>query len=89
MAFLRVIELHEAGPDLRAAYQQMTTRPLPAVYRAAHGGPAGIMRAHSLDSELLRTTFASTAAYRTHGALSWAEQELIAATASRSNGCFY
>ena len=89
MAFIRVIEAHEAGPDLRAVYHEMTNRPLPAVYRAPHGGPAGIMRAHSLDAELMRVTFGASGAYRAHGALSWPDQELIAASASHSNGCYY
>jgi hypothetical protein len=89
MAFIRVIEPHEAGPDLRAVYQEMSARPIPDVYRAPHGGPAGIIRAHSLDAELMRVTFGASGAYRAHGALTWAEQELIAAAASRSNGCYY
>ena len=89
MAFIRVIELHEARPDLRAVYQAMSARPIPDVYRAPHGGPAGIIRAHSLDAELMQVTFGASSAYRAHGALSWPEQELIAASASKSNGCFY
>lgn len=89
MAFIRVIELREAGPELLAVYQQMSSRPIPDAYRAPHGGPAGIIRAHSLDPELMRITFAASGSYRAHGALSWAEQELIAASASRSNGCYY
>lgn len=89
MAFIRIIELQEAGEDLRAIYQEMGTRPMPDVYRAPHGGPAGIIRAHSLDPELMRVTFGASGAYRMQGALTWAEQELIAAAASKSNGCFY
>jgi len=89
MAFIRVIDLHEADDALRAVYQNMASRPMPDVYRAPHGGPAGIIRAHSLDPELMQITFGASASYRTIGALSWADQELIAAAASRSNGCFY
>jgi hypothetical protein len=89
MAHIRIVELHEAGDDLIAAYAAMTSRPMPDVYRPAHGGPAGIIRAHSLDPELLAISFAAGATPRMIGALSWAEQELIAAAASRSNGCFY
>lgn len=89
MAYIRVIEPHEAGDDLRAVYEEMRARPMPDVYRAPHGGPAGIIRAHSLDPQLMRVTFAASGSYRMHGALTWAEQELIAATASRSNGCHY
>ncbi len=89
MAFIRLIEPHEAGPDLRAVYQQMSDRTMPDVYRAPHGGPGGIVRAHSLDAELTQVTFGACGAYYAHGALTWAEQELIAASASQSNGCFY
>jgi hypothetical protein len=89
MAFIRVIEPLEAGDELRAAYEEMRARPMPDVYRAPHGGPAGIIRAHSLDPQLLRITFGASASYRMHGALTWAETELIAASASRSNGCYY
>jgi len=88
MAFIRVIEAHEAGEELLAIYQAMNSRPMPAVYRAPHGGPAGIIRAHSLDPELMQVTFRATGA-RMMGTLPWAEQELIAAAASQSNGCFY
>ena len=89
MAFIRIIEAHEAGDDLRAVYEGMKARPMPDVYRAPHGGPAGIIRAHSLDPKLMGITFAASGASRLHGALTWAEQELIAASASQSNGCFY
>lgn len=89
MAFIRVIDHHEADGALRVAYENMAARPMPDVYRAPHGGPAGIIRAHSLDPELMGITFGASGAYRTIGALSWPDQELIAAAASRSNGCFY
>lgn len=62
---------------------------MPDVYRAPHGGPAGIIRAHSVDPELMQVTFRASGSYRAHGALTWAEQELIAAAASQRNGCFY
>lgn len=89
MAFIRVIGLEEAGNDLRATYHAMMSRPIPDVYRAPHGGPAGIIRAHSLDPELMRVSFAASGAYRMLTALTWPEQELIAAAASQTNGCFY
>ena len=89
MAFIRIVELRDAGDQLRAVYEAMSTRPMPDVYRAPHGGPAGIIRAHSLDPELMQVTFRASGSYRVPGALSWAEQELIAASASQRNGCFY
>jgi len=88
MAFIRVVEPRDADEKLLAIYQAMNTRPMPAVYRAPHGGPAGIVRAHSADPELLVTTFSATGA-RMVGTLSWAEMELISAAASQTNGCFY
>lgn len=89
MAFIRIVEPQEAGEDLRAVYQEMAARPMPDVYRAPHGGPPGIIRAHSLDPELIRVTLSACGAYQMPQALTWAEQELIAAAASQSNGCFY
>ena len=89
MAFIRIIEPAEAGEQLRAVYQAMSARPMPDVYRAPHGGPPGIIRAHSLDPELMQVTFRASGSYRVLEALSWAEQELIAAAASQRNGCFY
>jgi alkylhydroperoxidase family enzyme len=89
MAHIRIIEPHEAEGALREAYEAMKTRPLPSVYRAPHGGPAGIQRAHSLDVELMQVTFAATGTMHAGAGLSWADRELIAARASRVNQCFY
>jgi hypothetical protein len=89
MAHIRIIEAHEAEGALRAIYEAVKTRPLPAVYRAPHGGPAGIQRAHSLDPELMKITFAATGTRELGDGLSWAERELLATSASRTNQCFY
>jgi hypothetical protein len=89
MAHIRIIEAHEASGELREVYEGMKDRPLPPVYRTPHGGPAGIVRAHSLDAKLVRVTFAATGTMHAGDALSWAERELIAASASRTNQCFY
>jgi alkylhydroperoxidase family enzyme len=89
MAHIRIIEAHEAEGELREVYEAVKTRPMPAVYRAPHGGPAGIHRAHSLDPQLMKITFAATGTMHAGEGLSWAERELIAATASRTNQCFY
>ena len=40
-------------PTPREIYQRMRARPAPAVYRPSHGGLAGIIRAHSLDAQLM------------------------------------
>jgi len=89
MAHIRIIEAHEAEGELREVYEAMKKRPLPAVYRPAHGGPAGIHRAHSLDPQLMKISFAATGTMHVGDGLSWAERELIAAAASRTNQCFY
>ncbi|HVK65281.1 MAG TPA: hypothetical protein VM694_12445 [Polyangium sp.] len=89
MPHIRIVEVHEADAPLRAVYDAMLSRPIPATYRPSHGGPAGIIRAHSLDPDLLQLTFAATGTFHRGDGLSWAERELIAASASRTNQCFY
>lgn len=88
MSHLRIIEDAEATGELRVAYDFAKQRPMPAVYRAPHGGPAGIIRAHSLDPTLLRLAFTASGTNGV-GPLSWADRELLAATASRVNQCVY
>lgn len=88
MAWLATVPQSEASGALAAAYSAMDQRPMPPVYRPAHGDAAGIIRAHSLDAELLRRTFAvSGALART--TLPWADRELLASVTSRTNQCFY
>ncbi|HMY14713.1 MAG TPA: hypothetical protein PKA58_00220 [Polyangium sp.] len=89
MPYIRMIGFEDAGERLRGAYEAMAKRPIPDCYRAPHGGPAGIIRAHSIDPELMGISFGASGSYWTYDALTWAERELIAASASRSNGCFY
>lgn len=89
MSYIRMIGFADAGERLRKVYEAMASRPMPDCYRAPHGGPAGIIRAHSLDPELMGVTFAASSSYFAHEALTWAERELLAASASRTNGCFY
>jgi hypothetical protein len=88
MAWLEIIPQAQATGALAEAYEAMDKRPMPPVYRPAHGDAAGIIRAHSLDPELLRLTFsASGALNRTD--LPWVNRELLASTTSRTNQCFY
>jgi hypothetical protein len=88
MAYIRLIDVAEAEGELRMIYEAMKDRPMPAVYRAPHGGAAGIVRAHSLDPALMFFTF-STSATMQGDPLSWPERELIATSASRTNQCVY
>jgi alkylhydroperoxidase family enzyme len=88
MAWLRTISRAEATGALADAYAAMDSRPMPPVYRPPHGDAAGIIRAHSLDPELLRRTFSVSGALAASG-LPWADRELLASTTSRTNQCFY
>jgi alkylhydroperoxidase family enzyme len=88
MAWLDIIPQTQATGALAEAYAAMDNRPMPPVYRPQHGDAAGIIRAHSLDAELLRRTFSVSGALATTG-LPWPDRELLASTTSRTNQCFY
>lgn len=89
MPHLTIIEPHEASGLLAEAYAVMSARPMPPVYRPSHGGLAGIIRAHSLDPELMPAVFAFSGGVNRSGPLSWPHRELVAAATSRLNQCFY
>ena len=88
MAWLGMISKAEATGVLADAYAAMDERPMPPVYRAPHGEAAGIIRAHSLDPELMRRTFGVSGALA-GSQLPWADRELLASATSRTNQCFY
>jgi alkylhydroperoxidase family enzyme len=88
MAWLETISKAEATGALADAYAAMDDRPMPPVYRAPHGDAAGIIRAHSLDPELMRRTFGVSGALA-GSQLPWADRELLASATSRTNQCFY
>jgi alkylhydroperoxidase family enzyme len=88
MAYVRMIGKQQADGDLLDAYRAMAARPMPPVYLPAHGDAPGIIRAHSLDPELLRRTFAVSGAL-SNDALPWRTRELINSVTSRQNECFY
>ena len=88
MAWLRTVPKTQATGALAEAYAAMDNRPMPPVYRPPHGDAAGIIRAHSLDPELLRRTFSVSGALATTR-LPWADRELLASTTSCANQCFY
>lgn len=89
MAWIRTIEKAEAEGDLHEAYTALGSRPLPAAYIPPHGGAAGIQKAHSLDPALMRLVFLTSGSTFAGDALSWAERELVATVASRTNQCLY
>jgi alkylhydroperoxidase family enzyme len=88
MAWLMTVPRAQAIGALAEAYAVMDARPMPSVYRTPHGDVAGIIRAHSLDPELLRRTFSVSGALAVTR-LPWADRELLASVTSRTNQCFY
>lgn len=86
---LTIIEPADATGELAAVYDRMKARKMQPVYQPAHGGLPGIVRAHSLDVGLMGRVFATSSAVNGQGPLSWPQRELIAATTSRLNQCFY
>jgi len=88
MAWLSTISQAQATGTLADVYAAMAERPMPPVYQPPHGDAAGIIRAHSLDPELLRRTFSVSGSLAT-SPLPWADRELLASATSRTNQCFY
>jgi alkylhydroperoxidase family enzyme len=88
MAWLTIVPRAQAAGALAEAYAAMDNRPMPPVYRPTHDDAAGIIRAHSLDPELLRRTFSVSGALA-GTSLPWADRELLASVTSRANQCFY
>jgi hypothetical protein len=88
MAWLATIPQRDAAGELAQTYAAMAARPVPDAYRPSHGDAPGIIRAHSLDPELMRRTFAISGALHAT-ALDWADRELLSSVTSRTNQCFY
>ena len=86
---LRITGYDASIGELRAIYDKMRERPMPAVYRPAHGGAPGIVTAHSLDPGLIPRVFSTSLTLNGAGPLTWPERELVNATTSRLNQCFY
>lgn len=86
---LQIIGYAESTGALRDTYDRMRDRPLPQVYRPAHGGAPGIIQAHSLDPDLIQRVFATSTTLNGAGPLTWPERELVNAITSRLNQCLY
>lgn len=86
---LAIIGYEASRGELRGIYDKMRERPLPPVYRPSHGGAPGIITAHSLDPALIPRVFSTSSTLNGAGPLSWPERELVNATTSRLNQCFY
>lgn len=86
--WLRTVSGSEADGPLSEAYAAMAARPMPPVYRPEHGDAPGIIRAHSLDPELLKVTFSVSGALAGE-TLPWRDRELLSSVTSRTNQCFY
>ncbi len=89
MTWIRMIERREATGFLLEVYSKIASRPRPAAYSPPHGDVSAILRVHSLDPALMGAVFAAAGSAQAGGVLSWADRELLAATASRVNHCFY
>ena len=88
MAWLQATPRAQAEGELAEAYEALVNRPLPQPYRLPGDEAPGIVRAHSLDPQLMRLTFGSTG--KLHAStLSWAEREVLASVTARNNQCFY
>ena len=85
---LKITGYEASTGELRVVYDKMRERPLPPVYRPAHGGAPGIITAHSLDPRLIPKVFGTSTTLNGAGPLSWPERELVNATTSRLNQCF-
>ena len=79
----------ESTGVLREVYDRVRERPMPPIYRPAHGGIPGIIEAHSLDPELIPKVFGASTTINGAGPLSWPERELVNALTSRLNQCLY
>jgi hypothetical protein len=88
MAWLGTIPWRDAVGELAATYAAMANRPIPDVYKPPHGDAPGIVRAHSLDVELMRRTFGVSGMLH-QSTLDWTDRELISSVTSRTNECFY
>jgi hypothetical protein len=86
---LAIVDYASSTGALRDIYDRMRERPLPAVYRPAHGGAPGIITAHSLDPDLLPKVFRCSSTLNGAGPLAWPERELVNALTSRLNQCLY
>jgi alkylhydroperoxidase family enzyme len=89
MAHLPVIGYHASTGLLREVYEQMMNRPMPPTYVPPHDDAAGIIRAHSLDPEMMRRAFRLSGTLNGQGPLPWPQRELVNAVTSRLNQCFY
>jgi uncharacterized peroxidase-related enzyme len=86
---LAITTYHEASGSLREIYDRMRARPMPAMYRPADGGVAGIIAMHSLDPQLIPKVFTASSTLDATGPLTWPERELVNAITSRLNQCVY
>lgn len=86
---LAITTYEQSTGALRAIYDKMRERPLPQVYRPAHGGVPGIIAMHSLDPQLIPKVFTTSSTLNGAGPLTWPERELVNAITSRLNQCFY
>jgi len=86
---LPIIGFATSTGALREAYRRMKDRPVPQLSRPVHGGPSGIIQAHSLDPELIDKVFTTLSTLDGSGPLSWPEREVVNTTTSSLNHSTY
>jgi alkylhydroperoxidase family enzyme len=86
---LPYIDYERSSGELREIYDRIRERPLPPVYRPAHGGAPGIVIAHSFDPQLIPKVFSTSTTLNGAGPLTWPERELVNTITSRLNQCLY
>jgi uncharacterized peroxidase-related enzyme len=86
---LRIIGYAESSGNLREAYDRSRERPLPSVYIPRGHEVPGVIRAHSLDAQLIPKVGAVSTSLVAAGPLAWPERELVAAVTSRLNQSYY
>jgi hypothetical protein len=89
MGWLSTIGRREARGELRAVYDELGRRPMPAVYRLAEGDTPNIIAVHGPDPLLMRAVFRFSGTLATDDTLSWPHRELVNTVTSRLNQCFY
>lgn len=86
---LPIIGVATSTGALREAYRRMKDRPVPQLSRPVHGGPSGIIQAHSLDPELIDKVFTTLSTLDGAGPLSWPEREVVNTITSSLNHSSY
>lgn len=90
MSWLPTIGKVNATGTLAEIYARIPKLPLPRVYFPPDGEIPAMIRAHSVDPQLIPLVFGGVAASLfTDETLSWARREIVNTATSYANQCFY